>query len=196
MKNLKVLVLVSAVALFVLSANAAAQNLGEVVFQQTISTAETKSLLYHFVAKVGTGFDTAMSLSNVRTEPIATAPVPGTFTIYAVHWKPEAGGTVTVGTSTQLTDARYNTVVVGTGATAKRGLVETASFFAGDFLRDRSVTTNFIGYFIINHAFKVGTGVANVIDFSSGTGFNISYVAAQYDRTAAAPTTRTKVAEE
>jgi hypothetical protein len=188
MKNLKMIGFVLAVAFVAMSASAVAQNLGEVVFQQTISTAETQSLLYHFAARIGTGFDTAMSLTNVRTNPIATAPTPGSFTIWAVANSPNTGGTVTNGTADQLTNARYNTITVGT----KRALVETASFFLGDFLTDRGVTGNFVGYVIINHAFKVGTGVANVIDFSSGTGFNITYVAAQYNRTATTPTTNTK----
>jgi hypothetical protein len=189
MKNFKMVALVAAVMLVGIMANAAAQNLGEVVFQQTINTAETNSLLYHFVAKVGSGFDTALSLSNVRTNPIATAAVPGSFTIYAVSNVPNSGGTVTVGTADQLTNARYNTVTVGT----KRALVETASFFISEFLTDRGATAaNFVGYVIVNHGFKVGTGVANVIDFTSASGFNISYVAAQYNRTATVPTTNTK----
>lgn len=188
MKNFKKVAFVLGVALVVMMSNAAAQNLGEVVFQATISTAETQSLLYHFVAKVGTGFDTAMSISNVRTNPIATAPTPGTFTIYAVSNSPNSGGTVTTGTSDQLTNARYNTVTVG----GHRGLVETAAFFISEFLTDRSVTGNFVGYVIINHACKVATGVANVIDFTSASGFNISYAAAQYNRTNITPTTNTK----
>ncbi|MBI3939503.1 MAG: hypothetical protein HY315_01590 [Acidobacteria bacterium] len=189
MKNFKVVAFVVGLVFVVMMANAAAQNLGEVVFQQTINTAEKKSLLYHFVAKVGNGFDTALSLSNVRTNPITTAPTPGSFTIYAVSNTPSSGGTVTVGTADQLTNARYNTITVG----GKRGLVETASFFLSEFLTDRGFTSaNFVGYMIINHAFPVGTGVANAIDFASGVGFNISYAAAQYDRTATTPTTNTK----
>ncbi|MBI4454440.1 MAG: hypothetical protein HY644_00930 [Acidobacteria bacterium] len=180
MKNLVMVVLVLAIAL-VIGTNVAAQNLGEVVFQQTVSTAESKSLLYHFAAKVGVGFDTAMSLSNVRTVP-TSPPTPGTFTIFAVNRTPNSGGTVTTGTSTQLTrtlpsgENAYSTIAVGT----KRALVETASFFLGEFLADRGTTGTFIGYVIVNHAFNIGTGVANVIDFSTGTGFNITYVAAQY----------------
>ncbi|MBI2821176.1 MAG: hypothetical protein HYX74_03030 [Acidobacteria bacterium] len=185
MKNFKMAVFVMAVALILVSANAAAQNLGEVVFQETVDTSLQGSLLYHFVAKVGTGFDTAISLTNVRTAP-ATPPTPGTFTIWMISNTPNTGGTAISGTSEQLTNARYNTILVG----GKRALVETASFFAGEFLADRLFTGNFVGYAIVNHSFKVGTGVANVIDFSTGTGFNITYPAAQYNRTAA--TTNTK----
>lgn len=192
MKDLKIVLSVLAVMLFVTGTDAIAQNLGEVVFQQTVSTAEARSLLYHFAAKVGTGFDTALSLSNVRTTSLTTPPTPGTFTIYAVSNSPNTGGTTTVGTSTQLTNPRYNTISVPSGTGTVRALVETASFFLGEFLADRGVTGNFVGYVVINHAFKVGTGVANVIDFSSGTGFNITYVAAQYDRTATTPATNTK----
>lgn len=190
MKNFKMVVFVLPVVLLLISASVAAQNLGEVVFQQTVSTAENSSLLYHFTAKVGTGFDTALSLSNVRTTSLTTPPTPGTFTIYAVSNSPNTGGTTTVGTSTQLTNPRYNTISLASGSGTVRALVETASFFLGEFLSDRGVTGNFVGYVVINHAFKVGTGVANVIDFASGTGFNITYVAAQYNR--AAPSTNTK----
>lgn len=184
MKNLKMVVFVVGVAFFAMSANAAAQNLGEVVFQQQISTTLAKSLLYHFVGAVANttvtptriSFDTAMSLSNVRSNP-AAAPTPGTFEIIAIR----NDGSVTRATSDQLTapSLTINLVTVG----GRKGLQETTSFFFTDFLRDRGAippqTANFawVGYAIVNHSFATGTGLANVIDFT-GIGFNISYVAA------------------
>jgi len=68
-----------------------------------------------------------------------------------------------------------------TTVSGHKGLTETAVFFITDFFRDRGVVpARFVGYAIINHSFVVGTGVANVIDFGTGSGFNISYVAAQF----------------
>jgi|RhiMetdeSRZDD1v2_1073273.scaffolds.fasta_scaffold176365_2 hypothetical protein len=186
MKNLRMVLFVLAVALVMMSVNASAQNLGEVVFQQQPSTTLAKSLLYHFIGKVGSAFDTAMSLSNVRTNP-TSAQVPGTFTIWLVN----SDGTVVTAPSNTLPAAGFNLV-----GTPPRALGETTAFFVSAVLAARSFpsTSNFLGYGIVSHSFPVGTGVANVIDFT-GAGFNIGYVAAQYDRTAANPTLVTKVSQ-
>ncbi len=184
MKNLKMVVFVLAVAFFAMSANAAAQNLGEVVYQQTISTTLAKSLLYHFVSTFTNTnvtpnrilFDTAMSLSNVRSDA-ATAPTPGTFEIIAVS----QNGTVTRATTDQFTTSAFITSLGLVTVGGHKGLTETAVFFITDFFRDRgAVPSKFVGYAIVNHSFAVATGVANVIDFGTGSGFNISYVAAQF----------------
>ncbi|HEY3129918.1 MAG TPA: hypothetical protein VGL91_10700 [Acidobacteriota bacterium] len=182
MKNLKMGAFVLAVAFFAMGANAAAQNLGEVVYQQTISTTLAKSLLYHFVATFSNTqvtpnrvlFDTAMELANVRTDT-TRANTPGTFEIVAIN----QDGTVIRATSDQLTSASMTGNL--TTVSGHKGLTETAVFFITDFFKDRgAIPARFVGYAIINHSFPVGTGVANVIDFGTGSGFNISYVAAQF----------------
>jgi hypothetical protein len=172
-----------------MSVNASAQNLGEVVYQGTINTTLSKSLLYHFIGKVGSAFDTAMALVSARagtgtgtSASFATAPTPGTFQINLVN----RDGTVVTAHSDALDATAFNLVTVGT----HRGLVNTAAFFISSVLAGR-FTGDFIGYGVITHSFDVGTGVANVIDFT-GAGFNIGYVPAQFDRTATTPTVNTK----
>jgi hypothetical protein len=190
MKNLKMVVFVLAVAFFAMTANASAQNLGEVTFQQTISTTLAKSLLYHFIGIFGAFFDTALSLSNVRTDPTVEA-VPGTFEVFLVG----QDGKVIRQHSDRLPATKYNLKSITSATGAHRALQETTAFFANeDFIKDvtGAKINVFQGYAIITHAFKVGTGVANVIDAGGQTGFNITYVAAQYDRTAPSPTTNTK----
>ncbi|HEY2930383.1 MAG TPA: hypothetical protein VGK99_01450 [Acidobacteriota bacterium] len=146
------------------------QNLGGTAYQQTVENTLAGSLLYHFVAHTGT-IDTALSLSNVRIDPL-TAPTPGTFEILMFG----DDGTFVRAHSNQLKGGVFNLV----GST-DRGLQATAAFFLGDVFADLGLppTTRFVGYVRINHSFTKAAGTAQVMDLGAGRGFRIGYTASE-----------------
>jgi len=146
------------------------QSLGGTVYQQTVHNTLDGSLLYHFVAHTGT-IDTALSLSNVRTDPL-TAPTPGTFEILLFG----DDGTLVRAHSNQLKSAVFNLV----GST-DRGLQTTTAFFLRDVFADLGLppTTRFVGYVRINHSFTKATGTAQVMDLGGGRAVRIGYTASE-----------------
>ncbi|MGI8784776.1 MAG: hypothetical protein ACR2L2_14130 [Acidobacteriota bacterium] len=186
MTKFRVYLFVFVALLSVMSLQALAQNVGDVVFQNPLDTTARGAILYPFLAVQGSGgFTTGMSVSNVAAQLLPTSGATANVAPLYLPATDRDGYVIFVfvnrdGTKIIVDSRTLGVFGTNSGFQAGGSLKAGATFsaFLDQIFTAAGVTPAgglFIGYGIAIHTFWQGTGVGNVV--SPQSDLNVSYVA-------------------